>query len=98
MIAAVSGAPCALQRRTESGLQARPLFFNSLQAVFGKLCHNCDMGFRFVFALFVGRFARFERPPNPLEILSLLEVRGGGVRSTLPLAAFSLFSVRYEIL
>jgi len=27
MIAAVCSAPCALQRRTESGLQARPLFF-----------------------------------------------------------------------
>jgi hypothetical protein len=27
MIAAVCSAPCALQHRTESGLQARPLFF-----------------------------------------------------------------------
>jgi hypothetical protein len=31
MIAAVCGAPCAMQRRTESGLQARPLFFNYLR-------------------------------------------------------------------
>ncbi len=34
----------------QSGLQARPLFFDNLQAVFAKLCHNCDTDFRVVFA------------------------------------------------
>jgi hypothetical protein len=37
-------------RRTESGLQAHPLFFNNLQTVLAKLWHNCDTVFRFLFA------------------------------------------------
>ena len=35
---------------TESGLQARPLFFNDLQIVSAKLCHNCDNKVRPAFA------------------------------------------------
>jgi hypothetical protein len=62
MIAAVCSAPCALQRRTESGLQARPLFFNNLRTILGKLCHNCAKGFRFIFALESFRFTRSRFP------------------------------------
>jgi hypothetical protein len=42
-----------LQREcTESGLQARPLFFNNLQTVLPKLCHNCDTRIFALFSLF----------------------------------------------
>ena len=50
MIAAVRCFFQEAARRTESGLQARPLFFNDLQTVLAELCHNCDMAFRFLFA------------------------------------------------
>src|SRR5258708_1512231 len=50
--------PCG----TESGLQARPLFFNDLQTVLAKLCHNCDSHFRLEFAF---RWLPLSRPGNP---------------------------------
>jgi hypothetical protein len=44
MIAARCSAPCVLQRGTESGLQARPLFFRErivVQAVKAEARHAC---------------------------------------------------------
>jgi len=46
MITAVCSAPCALQRRTESGLQARPLFFQQLQwSSFLEVSPSCTKHF-----------------------------------------------------
>jgi hypothetical protein len=44
-------AGCSKNRKTESGLQARPLIFNKLQTVLAKLCHNCDTKICYLFAL-----------------------------------------------
>jgi len=37
-------------RPTESGLQAPRHLFNNLRTILAKLCHNCEMAFRFLFA------------------------------------------------
>jgi hypothetical protein len=44
MIAAVCGAPCALQRRTESGLQARPLLIIDTEGLSYWIPTECDAG------------------------------------------------------
>jgi hypothetical protein len=75
MIAAVRGAPCALQRRTKSGLQARPLIFNNLQTVVVKLCHNCDTHIRYLFAIFTD-FRRICAIPAPLFFCGVYPLHG----------------------
>jgi hypothetical protein len=71
MIAAVCSAPCAMQHRTESGLQARPLFFNDLQTVLAKLCHNCDTRFRLGFAYRVPTASPIQANPNRFEHVAI---------------------------
>jgi hypothetical protein len=45
----------------ESGLPARPLFFNNLRTVLAKLCRNCDTDFRYFFASPISNYH-----PNPI--------------------------------
>jgi hypothetical protein len=57
------------ERFGESGLQARPLFFNNLQTVLAKLCHTCATRFRIIFARSSDREFAVQNPNLSLSIL-----------------------------
>src|SRR6266404_2476813 len=63
--------------RTESGLQARPLFFNNLQTVLAKSCHHCVIRFRYSFACLA--FRKHDSADGPgAELADLQGVNGTG--------------------